>query len=259
MSLNSILLLALAESSAAGSGPAAFAVALAAEHRASLTVLAINLDVTTPGRQADPANCAEAIAAAARQAGVDPLVITGHSRAMGIQEVLAEHARHHDLAVLGCCDQGMIPERSLAEHLLFHGGRPLIVVPQGYTGGSPGAFALAWDNTPAAARALGDAKPLIGACPLTFLTVGGDKQMQTDLPTEAILAAAARRGLNAGAATADKGDRDIADALQQESRALGADLLVMGGFGHSTLRRLVLGSATSGILAGPKMPVLLSH
>lgn len=259
MSLNSILLFAPAESTAAEAGPAAFAVALAAQHRASLTVLAVNLDVTTPGRQGDPGACAEAIATAARQAGVEPVLVTGHSRAMGIHEVVAEHARHHDLVVLGCCDQGMIPERVLAEHLLFHSGRPLVVVAQGFTGAAPEAFAVAWDNTPAAARALGDALPLIGARPLTFLTIDGDKQVQTEMPVEAILAAAARRGLNARAAVADKGGRDIAEALQQESRALGADLLVMGGYAHSTLRHLVLGSATAGILAGPQMPVLLSH
>jgi nucleotide-binding universal stress UspA family protein len=259
MNLNSILLFAPAESTAADSGPATFAIALAKEHGASLTVFVVNLDVTTPGRQADPEGCAKAILGAARRAGIEPFVLTEHSHAMGIQEVLAEHARHHDIAVLGCGDQGMIPERVLAEHLLFHSGRPLIVVPDGFKGGSPGAFAVAWDNTPAAARALGDAKPLIGARPLTFLTVGGDKHVQTDLPVEAILAAAGRRGLNARAASADKGDRDIADALQEESIALGTDLLVMGGFGHSTLRRIVLGSATSGILAGPKLPVLLSH
>lgn len=259
MSLNSILLFAPAESSACDSGPAAFAIALAAEHGASLTVLAVNLDVTTPGRQADPGPCAEAIEAAARQAGVSPVVITGHSHAMGIHEVLAEHARHHDIVVLGTGDQGMIPQKVLVEQLLFQSGRPLIVVPYDFTGGAPQAFALAWDNTPAAARALGDAKALIGARPLTFLTIDGDKQLQTDMPVDAILAAAGRRGLKASAKAADKGNREIADALQDESAAIGADLLVMGGFGHSTLRRIVLGSATSGILSGPKMPVLLSH
>jgi nucleotide-binding universal stress UspA family protein len=259
MSLNSILLFTTAESATVERGPAAYAVALAAAHGASLTVLAVNLDVTTPGRQGDPDECAEAIGAAARRAGVETVLVTGHSRAMGIHEVVAEHARHHDLVILGCGGEGMITGAAMAEHLLFAGGRPMILVPEGFSGAAPRTFAVAWDNTPAAARALGDARPLIGELPLTFLTIGGDKQVQTDMPLEAVLAAAARRGLNARAASADKGDREIAEALQQESMALGADLLVMGGFAHSTLRRMVLGSATAGILAGPQMPVLLSH
>lgn len=259
MNLKSIFLFAPAETSTAEAGPAVYAIALAAAHHASLTVLVVNLDVTTPGRQADPEGCAQAIAGAARQAGIEPLVLTEHSHAIGIHDVVAEHARHHDLVILGCGMQGMVPERAIAEHLLFQSGRPLLVVPRDFRGGPPGAFAVAWDNTAAAARALGDAKPLFADHPVTFLTIGGDKQMQADMSVDAILAAARRRGLRATATAVEKGDRDIAEALQQESAALGAELLVMGGFGHSTLRRIVLGSATSGILAGPKMPVLLSH
>lgn len=260
MSVNSILLFATTESASADRGPAAYAIALAAAHRANLTILSVALDVTTPGRHADPAAMSQAIAAAARQAGIEPAVISGHSHAIGIHEVVAEHARHHDLAVLGCDNTGMLSERMVAEHVLFAGGRPVIVVPRDYEGGAPSrGVAVAWDNTRAAARALGDAKALVGALPLTFLTIGGDKQVQADLSADAILAAAARRGFQASAAAAARGSRSIAEALQQESMALGADLLAMGAKGHSALRRMVLGSATSGVLAGPMMPVLLSH
>jgi nucleotide-binding universal stress UspA family protein len=207
----------------------------------------------------NPAGCAQAITGAARQAGIEPLVLTEHSHAIGIHDVVAEHSRHHDLVILGCGHEGMVPERAIAEHLLLQSGRPLVVVPADFAGSAPASFAVAWDNTRASARALGDAKSLIGDRQLTFLTIGGDKQVQAEMPPQAILATAGRRGLNVRAASAEKGDRDIAHALQEESMTLGADLLVMGGFAHSTLRNMVLGSATAGILAGPKMPVLLSH
>lgn len=259
MSLKSILLFAPAESTAAEAGPAAYAIALAAAYKASLTVFAVSLDVTTPGKRADPVACGAAIGNAARLAGVASVVITEHSHAIGIHEVLAEHARHHDLAVLGCCDQGMISERAIAEHLLFDSGRPLIIVPADFRGEAPGAFAVAWDNTPAAARALGDAKPLIGDRQVTFLTIDGDKQLQADMSIDDVLAAAARRGMRANAASAVRGNRTIGEALQNESLVQGADMLIMGGYGHSTFRRVVLGSATGDILSEPLMPVLISH
>jgi nucleotide-binding universal stress UspA family protein len=260
MSVNSILLFATTESASVDRGPVAFAIALAAAHRANLTILYVALDVTTPGRQGDPSANAKEIAAAARQAGIEPALIAGHSHAIGVHEVVAEHARHHDLVVAGCDNTGMLSERMVTEHVLFAGGRPLIVVPGDYSGGAPaGAVSVAWDNTRAAARALGDARPVIGDRPVTFLTIDRDKQVQADLSVDAIIAAAGRRGLQASAAAAARGSRSIAEALQQESLALGADLLVMGGKGHSALRRFVLGSATSGVLAGPRMPVLLSH
>ena len=69
----------------------------------------------------------------------------------------------------------------------------------------------------------------------------------------------ARRGLKARAAAPARGGREIAEALQQEALSAGATLLAMGGYGHSRLRRFVLGGATEGVLRGPLMPVLLSH
>nr|WP_283949555.1 universal stress protein [Limobrevibacterium gyesilva] len=48
-------------------------------------------------------------------------------------------------------------------------------------------------------------------------------------------------------------------ALAREAAALGADLLVMGAFGHSRMRELLLGGATHDILAGVALPVLLRH
>ncbi|MFC3100571.1 universal stress protein [Altererythrobacter lauratis] len=260
MNLQSIMLFAPAESSVADRGPSAYAIAIARAHNARLTIFVVNLDVTTPGREADPRQVAAGIGDAAAEAGVDHVTITEHSHAIGIHEVVAEHARHHDCTILGSGNLGVLTEKILIEHLLFFSGRPLVVVPQDYRGGAPqGVTAVAWDNTPAAARALGDAKPMIGDRPMVFLTIDGDKQLQGDLSGDKIIAAAERRGLNASAASAERGSRNIADALQQESKALGADLLVMGGYGHSTLRRIVLGSATASILNGPRMPVLLSH
>ena len=39
----------------------------------------------------------------------------------------------------------------------------------------------------------------------------------------------------------------------------GADLMVMGGYGHSRLREFILGGVTRGILAAMTAPVLMSH
>ena len=92
-----------------------------------------------------------------------------------------------------------------------------------------------------------------------FLTIDGDKQLRGDVGRSALIEAAKRRGIDATVAVAARGNRDIGEALQAEALALGADLLVMGGYGHSTFKRIVLGSATGGILDALRMPVLMSH
>jgi nucleotide-binding universal stress UspA family protein len=52
---------------------------------------------------------------------------------------------------------------------------------------------------------------------------------------------------------------DVGDALLGLSRALGADLLVMGCYGHSRAREWVLGGATRSVLGSMHLPVLLVH
>lgn len=53
--------------------------------------------------------------------------------------------------------------------------------------------------------------------------------------------------------------RSIAAALQDTALAEGAQLLAMGGFGHSRIRDFILGGATKGVLTDLRMPVLLAH
>jgi nucleotide-binding universal stress UspA family protein len=51
------------------------------------------------------------------------------------------------------------------------------------------------------------------------------------------------------------GEALLARAEEEE----GTDLLVMGGYGHSRLREVVLGGTTRHVLAHAAVPVLLSH
>lgn len=260
MTIRSIFLLAPAETAAVASGPVAFAISMAKVHGAALTVFTVALDVTTPGQNADAASVAAAIQGEADSAGVTCVCVTEHSHAMGVNEVVAEHARLHDISVVGSQDAGLLSERMLAEYLMFESGRPVIVVPP--THALPyahGTFAVAWDNTPAAARALGDAVSLLSPQHVHFLTIVGEKELPTDLDSTALVAAASRRGVKANHVKAALFGRSIATALQEEAATAGSDILVMGAYGHSRLRRFILGSATADILRNSTMPTLLSH
>ena len=260
MSIQSIFLFAPAESAEPHCGAPAYAIGLAKAYGARLTIFCVALDVTTPGRQADAPGVAKAIAEAALAAGVECHKITQHSHAIGIHEILAEHARVHDLVVIGVNQDGLLSERQVAEYLMFESGRPLLLVPpSGSAVEKPKKVAVAWDNTAASARALGDAAALLEVADAVFVTIDGEKQVQGDLDSETLVTAAARRGISARCVLADLGNRTVAAALQEEALAQGASLLVMGAFGHSRMRRFVLGSATSDLMQKIRMPVLVSH
>ena len=69
----------------------------------------------------------------------------------------------------------------------------------------------------------------------------------------------ARHGLKVDVHRISGGNIDVGDALLSHAADSGADLMVMGGYGHSRLREFVLGGATRSIFESMTVPVLMSH
>lgn len=260
MTIKSIFLFAPAENADTAKGPAAYAISLAKAHGARLTIFSVAVDVTTPGRRTDAAGVAASLCDAAAAAGVACTMVTDHSHAIGVHEAVAEHARLHDLSVAGCSTAGLLSEKIVAEYLMFESGRPLIIVPEGHTAPyRPGSLTVGWDNTAAAARALGDALTLLEPERVNLLSIEGEKALPSDLDPQALVEMTGRRSVHAAYRVAPLAGRSIAVALQEEAMAVGDTLLAIGAFGHSRLRRFMLGSATADLLRNNRMPTLLSH
>ena len=68
-----------------------------------------------------------------------------------------------------------------------------------------------------------------------------------------------KRGFSATPLEITLGERTIAEALQETVASEGAQVLAMGGFGHSRIRDFILGGATKGVLTQLGLPTLLSH
>jgi nucleotide-binding universal stress UspA family protein len=121
-------------------------------------------------------------------------------------------------------------------------------------------IAVAWDCSRVAARALNDALRLLPAGGrVSILTLGDEKVLARDDVAGALAQSLVLRGYQAAAIQATLKGRPIGEALQDEATATGAQLLVMGGFGHSRLRDFILGGATKGVFDDLRMPVLLAH
>jgi nucleotide-binding universal stress UspA family protein len=119
---------------------------------------------------------------------------------------------------------------------------------------------VAWDNSRVSARALGDALMLIpGIEEVILLTIGDEKNVRSSLDQSETEGVLKRRGIAVSSLTKHLDGRTIGDAIQESALELNADLLVMGGYGHSRLRDFILGGATLSVLAHPRIPVLISH
>lgn len=177
----------------------------------------------------------------------------------GASEVAVHEARHFDLTLVPwSADNGTASD--LAQVLIFGAGTPVILVPATYAAAPLDHIALAWDESRAAARALGDALRLLApGGRVTVLTVHGEKDLRKAELSHSLATALQARGYQAAALDLPLNGQAIADVLQQAAVTAGANLLAMGGFGHSRLRDFILGGATGGVLARVKLPVLLSH
>src|SRR5690606_24619579 len=141
------------------------------------------------------------------------------------------------------------PSCDIAEAVIFGSGRPVIILPQGKAPAALDHIAIAWDGSRAAARALGHAARLLaGAKALKELTVLDEKPLQEENAGQRLAGELKRRGLPVSFKAIRAEDRPIDTTLQDHALEAGADLLVMGAFGHSRLRDFVLGGATKGVL-----------
>lgn len=167
-------------------------------------------------------------------------------------------ARYHDVSLIGWePDNSCV--RIVAEALIFDSGRPVMLLPEML----PQSFdhlAIAWDGSRVAARAVGDALAVLGtASNASVIVVTDEKALPETTAADRLTGYLRRRGLEAEAHQVRSKGRSIGETLQAEAKALGADVLVMGAYGHSRLRQFILGGATKGIMDDLQLPVLMSH
>lgn len=148
----------------------------------------------------------------------------------------------------------------IEETVLFQGGRGCIFLPpQVASQPKLDRIVIAWKNTREAARAVAEAMPLIKlANAVDVVLVAEDDSALRQMETTEIGRYLARHGVNAEIRSA-AAQPDIGQALLREAKASAADLLVMGAYGHSRLRELVLGGATRDVLSHAAIPVFVAH
>jgi nucleotide-binding universal stress UspA family protein len=181
-----------------------------------------------------------------------------------VADALATNARYADLAILGQADpdDGELPSY-LPEEVTLASGRPTLVVP--YVG--PAAtlgqrVTIAWDASREAARAVNDALPFLErAATVGVVSVNPSDQpfRHGEQPGADIALHLARRGIKVEVQRIDSRDVDVPNTILSHLADQGSDLLVMGAYGHSRLRELVLGGVTRTILRTMTVPVLMAH
>lgn len=181
-------------------------------------------------------------------------------------ETVALHARYADLTIVGQVDPakpGAGTSRLIPEQTLLSSGRPLVILPYAGQFQSIGRYVVVgWKPTREAARALADALPILErAEKVTVLTVNPDRgpDAETGIAAADIALHLARHGVRVEARTMIADHIETGDVLLNEVADNGADLLVIGGYGHRRLREAMFGGVTRHILESMTVPVLMAH
>ncbi|MDF2763172.1 MAG: universal stress protein UspA [Rhodospirillales bacterium] len=172
-------------------------------------------------------------------------------------ETAATVARNADIVVVARPRNEDEPmAASLVEACLFGSGRPLLVVPPSPAAVFGASIAVFWDGSRTAARALGDALPLLRAARSVLVLTSGS--LEEEVPSgEAVAQRLKAQGIAASARAAGQGDDG--PALAAAAQEGGSDLIVMDGYGHSRIREMILGGVTRHMLSSAKVPILMAH
>jgi nucleotide-binding universal stress UspA family protein len=173
--------------------------------------------------------------------------------------LVARRARFFDLVVLGRSERAVRgPSSDTIEETLRESGRPVLLAPSKAPSGIGRSIALAWNGSAEAVRALAVALPMLAAAEKVQVITAGDA---ADSDAAEVITHLAWHGVAAARHNVPFHFGDgIGTALLEAAKSAGADLLVMGGYGHLPLREALFGGATREVIGtDAPLPLLLVH
>src|SRR6478752_1326648 len=264
-------------------GPAlaaiATCVAVAADLGARITALALEEDVfarptvISPGdldsaeasgsrEVSDVQQLLNAFTNAASRANIRAQSRSGKVPADQMASILAEHARFSDLTLVPVRPHDSQTER-IIETLLFESGRPLLLCPEQHVDELRPEFEnvmIAWDHSARAARAVGDALPILQpAAVVRVVTVADDKSDAIVQSGTALVDHLREHGVYASFETVTGGGSSTGKVLGGWANSHDIDAIVMGAYHHSRLNEIVWGGVTKTVIGEPPCWVMISY
>lgn len=180
-------------------------------------------------------------------------------------DAMVLHARYADLVVIGQQNPEWPSsvDKDFERALPIAAARPVLVVPYAFERRPVGQRVLvAWNASREAARAVSEALPLLkraGQVDVIAFEPGKSGAAHGAEPGADIALYLARHGVKVTVSRVEAPDVDVGNQLLSRAFDLSADLIVMGAWGHSRLRELVLGGVTRSLLESMTVPVLMAH
>ncbi len=182
-----------------------------------------------------------------------------------LPELLARDARNTDLTTIGQPnpETGSSDEVLLVEAAFMETGRPALVIPHaGMRAMPPKRVVIAWDASREASRAVHDALPLLRLAEDVVVLVVDAQSLGARTgrqPGTGVMAHLSQHEVKVRLKRVESDRRGMGEFILAQAEEEAADLLVMGGYGHSRLREMLVGGVTRYMLERMTVPILFSH
>jgi nucleotide-binding universal stress UspA family protein len=173
-------------------------------------------------------------------------------------DIIAVHGRMADVVAVARPDKGGALGHNSLESAIFSSGRLTLVCPPSSVEDVGHHVAMAWNGSTEAARALYMALPVLTTADkvtLLFAATGD----APDLGAADAGAYLATHGISAEVRELKASRTGVGQEILATASQIGADVLLMGAYGQSRQRELIMGGVTRHIIDHAGMPVLLAH
>lgn len=199
-----------------------------------------------------------------KNADISATVIDEYPEAAKVARVIGRHARYADATIIGSSLlRNDLLKTTVIDGALFESGRPILIVPPHHKPTlRPKRVLLAWDSGVECTRAAREALDVMASAEEVHVTlVDPDTSSIVNGPEPGadIAAYLAHHGITVDVDRLPSGGTSIADVLKQHATDISAELIVMGGYGHSRTREWIFGGVTRSMIDDPNLPVLMAH
>jgi len=154
-------------------------------------------------------------------------------------------------------------QSGLTEQVLLESSRPILIVPDDNTIQDPGKHVIiAWNGSSESTRAVFDALPMLrDAESVVILRINppAAERHQVLGTASELLNTLSRHGVNVSLTQTEAHRGEIGEEINRVVVEQGADLLVMGAYGHNRIREQLFGGVTRSVFSDMNIPVLMSH
>ena len=174
---------------------------------------------------------------------------------------LVQQAACHDLVMVGARDPEAVPYNisGIPDRAAIESGRPILVLPnEGLKENLGKRILVAWNGKRESVRAVNDAMVFLTQADAVEITAINEKDNH-EIPCFDIAQHLSRHEVNVEANSYRSKHKSVGPGILDSAKIFGADMIIMGAYGHSRLQEYILGGATKFMLENTPLPILLSH